>query len=86
MNISIFRPALVFIGLVCTLFAPLWCTIVIGIVLAAIWQAPEAIVLAAILDLLYVPPEGFWHIPMPLTIAAIALVWVLVPLRRRLFT
>lgn len=70
----------------CALFAPVWLTILLAIVLAVAWQAWEVIVLGVLLDLLYLPPEGLWHIPMPMTIAAIALVWVMIPLRERLFT
>lgn len=73
------------LAFISALFAPVWVTVIIGGILAVVWEAWEVIILGVVVDLLYAPAGGFFYIPMPATITAIALVWVMIPLRKRLF-
>jgi hypothetical protein len=79
------RLALAVLAFVSVLFAPLWVTAVLGVVLAVLFEAWEVIVLGLIADFLYLPPGGFFHIPMPMTLLAIVFVWAMVPIRKRIF-
>lgn len=79
--IRVFVALLSFVSL---LFLPFWVACILGILLAFFWEAPEVIFLGVVTDLLYMPPGGVFYIPMPMTLAAIALVWLMVPIRKRL--
>lgn len=79
------RIALAAAALVSVLFAPIWVSVILGIVLGSLWEAWEVIILGLLIDLLYLPPEGLWHIPMPATLLAIAFVWAMIPVRKRVF-
>jgi len=79
------RVLIALCAFVSALFFPAWVTIILAIILVTLWQAPEVILLGALFDLLYMPPGGVFFIPMPATLAAIVLVWVMIPIQKRLF-
>ena len=81
----IVRVLLAIAAFISALFAPVWLTAILGLILAARWEAWEVIFLGVLIDLLYLPPGGIFYIPMPATLIAIAVVWLMIPIRKRLF-
>lgn len=77
--------AVAILAFLSALFAPVWLTFILALILVILWEAWEVILLGLLIDLLYLPPEGFFYIPMPATLLAIAVVWATIPLRKRLF-
>jgi hypothetical protein len=75
------RITLASLALISILFAPVWVTALLGVVLAILWEAWEVI----LVDLLYLPLGGFFHIPMIATLLAIGFVWAMIPIRKRIF-
>ncbi|HET8581023.1 MAG TPA: hypothetical protein VFL98_00975 [Candidatus Paceibacterota bacterium] len=80
----ILRVLLAIAAFASALFASVWLTAILALVLAIGWEAWEVIFLGVLVDMLYLPPEGLWHIPMPATLLAIAIVWLMIPIRNRL--
>ena len=78
------RTTLSILAFVSALFLPVWVTCILALVLIAVYQAPEVIVLGVVIDLLYMPPGGVFFIPMPATLGAIALIWIMIPIHERL--
>jgi hypothetical protein len=79
------RITLASLALISILFAPVWVTALLGVVLAILWEAWEVIILGLLVDLLYLPLGGFFHIPMIATLLAIGFVWAMIPIRKRIF-
>mgnify|MGYP001619604389 CR=1 FL=1 len=66
------------------LFAPPWLPLVGAGLLTVRYRAWEVLVLGALIDLLYVPPGGFFGIPIPATLTAFILLVGFEPIRRKL--
>ena len=81
----IIRIALALCAFVSILFGPLWVSVLLGIILAARWEAWEVILLGLLIDFLYLPLGAFWYMPIPVTLLAMVFVWVMVPVRKRIF-
>jgi len=66
------------------LFAPIWVPLIGAGALAIRFRAWEILVLGALVDLLYVPPEGIFGIPIPATIITFFLLMGFEPLRKKI--
>lgn len=75
------RVAIAVIGFLGAFFAPWWVPLVCILMLALRYPAWEALFIGLIMDLLWLPGEGF-EIPVFL-IASIVLVWICAPLRNQ---
>lgn len=77
------RPALALIGLLGVFFAPVWVPCLCAVLLSLRFRAWEAVCIGALIDMLWMPATGSIVLPF-FTIAAIAIVWLLEPLRLQL--
>lgn len=75
------RIALAALGLVSVFFAPWWVPLICMLVLSVCYPAWEVLVIALVMDLVWLPGTGF-ELPLFL-IGGIALVWICAPLRSR---
>lgn len=75
------RIIVALVGIVSAFFAPWWVPLVCMVVLALRFPAWEVLFIGLVMDLLWLPGEGF-EIPFFL-IAGIVLVWVCAPLRNQ---
>ncbi len=66
------------------LFAPPWLPLIGAGMLTVRFRAWEVIALGALIDLLYVPPGGFFGVPIPATLTAFILLVGFEPIRRKL--
>jgi hypothetical protein len=77
------RLFLAVLGFLSALIAPPWVALVVIIILSVRWRAWEAPLIGLVMDFMWLPSGGFFS-PLPLyTIAAIAIVWGLEPIRIR---
>ena len=72
------------LSLASILFAPPWIPFLCMGALVARFCAWEALFLAGIVDLLYVPTGGIWGIPMPTTLILFIALVSLEPVRQKL--
>ena len=78
---TILRVGIAVVGFIGALFWPWWIPAICIVLLALRWRAWEAIMLGLFMDLLWLSPgSGFHGFPL-FTIGAIAVVWLLEPLR-----
>ncbi len=75
------RAVLCLVGLLGAFFAPWWVPLICMIGLALRYPAWEVLIIGLVMDLLWLPGEGF-HTPVFL-IGAIVLVWICAPLRNQ---
>lgn len=80
----ILRAFVAGISFASVLFASPWVPIVGAGILAVRFRAWEILILGALIDLLYVPPGGFFGIPIPATLVAFILLLGLEPFRKKL--
>ena len=66
------------------LFAPPWLPFLFAGALTVRFRAWEVLILGALIDLLYVSPDGLYGIPIPATLLAFVLFAGFEPLRRKL--
>ncbi len=66
------------------LFAPPWLPLICAGALTVRFRAWEVLIAGALIDLLYVPPEGLYGIPIPATLFAFILFVGFEPIRRKL--
>lgn len=75
------RTSIALLGLLGALFAPWWVPLICMVVLSVCYPAWEVLVIALVMDLVWLPGTGF-ELPLFL-IGGIALVWMCEPLRRQ---
>lgn len=63
-------------------FAPWWLGACLGVLLALRYRAWEVVLFGALVDVLWLPTNVAYGIPLA-TLTAVALVWALEPLRRQ---
>jgi len=81
LSVANVRPALGLLGLFCAVIAAPWVTLLVMIILALRYRAWEVLVLGLLVDLLWFPGLSQGVFPL-FTLAGLALVWGLAPLRR----
>ena len=72
------------LSLASILFAPFWVAILFMGALAVRFCAWEVLFLGALIDLLYVPAGGIWHIPIPATLTFFLVLALFEPFRRKI--
>lgn len=89
----IIRPTLAAIGILGAIFAPPWLTLICMALLAFRYPALEVLFMGVLMDFLWLPSAVHWEnftfwssfFSLPLfTLAALALLWGLEPLRKEL--
>lgn len=78
------RTGVALTGAVGALFAPWWVPVICMVFLAFRYPAWEVPALGLLIDLMWLPGEGF-SVPL-FTIGAIAIVWLFAPLRSQFLT
>ncbi len=79
-----FRAFLGGLSLASIFFVAPWAVFLTSGILATRFRAWEILFFGALVDILYVPPDGFYNIPIPATLTALILLVGLEPLRRKL--
>ncbi len=77
----LFRSLVTVIGLIGAVFLSPWVTAVCIVVLSIRYRAIEAVVLGAMLDLLWLPHDTLWTMFPLCTIVTLVIVWGFEPLR-----
>lgn len=66
------------------LFALPWLSVAAGLALFALWGAWEIVLVGFLMDLVWLPSVSAHALPL-FTLGAVALVWLVLPLRARFF-
>ncbi|MEK7628750.1 MAG: hypothetical protein AAB421_05060 [Patescibacteria group bacterium] len=80
------RPFISGLSFASVLFAPPWAPLILMGVLSLRFRAWEILIMGVCVDLLYLPPGGFYMIPIPATICATAILIGFEPFRRNIMT